>query len=232
MKKFEMHLTDWQRILFGQAPPIFLLEVFVRTLILYIFLLFILRWLGKRMSGQVTILEMIVMLVLGAVISVGMQVPDRGITLSMFGLFCTLVFQQGVSWLGTKSAKVEQLTQGTISTLVKDGMLELDEMRRCRITRQQLFSKLRNKGIYSLGDVRRVYLETCGLFSTIKRDQPEAGLPTLPPGDLRIIELLERNGEMACCVCGQTCKMQTSSEKCARCGSGSWTEAAVNNNHN
>src|SRR3954463_8233878 len=120
MKKFEIHLADWQRILFGQTPPVFLLEVFVRTLIIYMFLLFVLRWLGKRMSGQLTILEMAVMLTLGAIVSVGMQTPDRGITLSMIVLFCTLAFQQGLSWLGIKSARVEEISQGRISTLLKD----------------------------------------------------------------------------------------------------------------
>src|SRR4051812_18035593 len=183
MKKFEIHLADWQRILFGQTPPIFLLEVFIRTLIIYVFLLCVLRWLGKRMSGQLTILEMAVMLTLGAIVSVGMQTPDRGITLSMFVLFCTLTFQRGLSRLGIKSGRVEELTQGQISTVVKDGVLDLDEMRRCRLSRQQLFAELRGSGIYNLGQVRRVYLEACGLFSTVKMKRPAPGLPTLPPGD-------------------------------------------------
>src|SRR3954466_6809645 len=110
MKKYEIHLADWQRMLFGQAPPIFLLEVFVRTLIIYVFLLFVLRWLGKRMSGQLTILEMAVMLTLGAIVSVAMQIPDRGLTLSMLVLFCTLAFQRGLSLWGIKSARIEELT--------------------------------------------------------------------------------------------------------------------------
>src|SRR4051812_5875234 len=126
MKKYEVHLADWQRILFEQTPPVFLLEVFIRTVIIYIFLLFVLRWLGKRMSGQLTILEMSVMLTLGAIVSVAMQVPDRGITLSMVVLFCTLLFQRSLSWLGVKSAGLEELTQGKISTLLKDGVLDLE----------------------------------------------------------------------------------------------------------
>jgi hypothetical protein len=58
MKKEDIHLSDWSRLLLGEAPPLFLLEVFVRTLVIYVFLLFILRWLGKRMSGQLIIMEL------------------------------------------------------------------------------------------------------------------------------------------------------------------------------
>jgi uncharacterized membrane protein YcaP (DUF421 family) len=227
MKKYEIHLADWQRILFGQAPPMFQLEVFLRTLIVYIFLLFVLRWLGKRMSGQLTILEMAVMLTLGAIVSVGMQVPDRGITLSMFVLFCTLAFQRGLSQLGIRYARMEELTQGTISTLLKDGVIDLDEMRRCRISRQQLFAELRSKGIYNLGEVRRVYLEACGLFTTVKMQNPGPGLPTLPPGDKGILRLLNDTGNMACCSCGNPGTGEASNEPCKRCGADDWTIAVT-----
>jgi uncharacterized membrane protein YcaP (DUF421 family) len=227
MKKFEIHLADWQRILVGQAPPIFLLEVFVRTLIIYIFLLFVLRWLGKRMSGQLTILEMAVMLTLGAIVSVAMQTPDRGITLSMFVLFCTLAFQRGLSWLGIKSARMEELSQGKISTLVKDGVLDLDEMRRCRISRQQLFAELRSSGIYSLSQTRRVYLEACGLFSIIKMRATVPGLPTLPPGDNEVTLLLHYTSDMACTSCGTVSHQQQPLKECPTCGASSWANAVT-----
>jgi uncharacterized membrane protein YcaP (DUF421 family) len=227
MKKFEIHLADWQRILFGQAPPVYLLEVLVRTIIIYIFLLFVLRTLGKRMSGQLTILEMAVMLTLGAIVSVGMQTPDRGITLSMFVLFCTLAFQRGLSWLGIKSAPIEELSQGRISTLVKDGVLDLEEMGRCSISRQQVFAELRSSGIYNLGQTRRVYLEACGLFSTVKMHKPTAGLPTLPPGDEKVLTLLQHTNDMACTNCGNVSRQQSSSKDCPRCGANNWTTAVI-----
>src|ERR1700712_4094690 len=104
MKKDEIHLTDISRILFGQSPPLFLLEVFFRTIIIYICLLLVMRWLGKRMSGQLTIMEMTVMLTLGAIVSVGMQVPDRGIVLSLLVLLVTLAFHRGLGELGFKNA--------------------------------------------------------------------------------------------------------------------------------
>jgi uncharacterized membrane protein YcaP (DUF421 family) len=227
MKKYEIHLADWQRILFGQAPPIFLLEVFIRTVIIYIFLLFVLRWLGKRMSGQLSILEMAVMLTLGAIVSIAMQTPDRGILLSMFVLFCTLAFQRGLGWLGVKSARIEELTQGKVSTLVKDGILDDDEMRRCRITRQQLFAELRGSGIFNLGEVRRIYLEACGIFSIVKMHNPVPGLLTLPPGDKTVATLLTHTNDMVCTKCGKLTPQQTTANKCHACGAKSWINAVI-----
>ncbi|HEY8920818.1 MAG TPA: YetF domain-containing protein [Chitinophaga sp.] len=227
MKKYEIHLGDWQRILFGQAPPVFLLEVFIRTLIIYIFLLFVLRLLGKRMSGQLTILEMAVMLTLGAIVSVAMQTPDRGIALSMIVLICTLIFQRGLSRWGLKNARVEEVTQGTISTLLQDGVMDLKEMGRCGISRQQLFAELRSKGVYNLGQVRRVYLEACGLFTTIRMLQQAPGLPTLPPGDQQVLSILHDTRDMVCRNCGNISPEGASIEPCSRCKANDWTPAVT-----
>jgi hypothetical protein len=55
MNRYKVHLKDVARILFGQAPPVFLLEAFIRTLATY--MLLIVRWLGKRMTGGLTLIE-------------------------------------------------------------------------------------------------------------------------------------------------------------------------------
>src|SRR6195952_5060980 len=122
MKKEDVDLGDLTRILFGEAPPLFLVEVFIRTLITYIFLLFILRWLGKRMSGQLTIMELSVMLTLGAIVSASMQLPDHCILEGILLLHCALGFQRGISYLGVLSTKFERLTQGKVGMLIKDGI--------------------------------------------------------------------------------------------------------------
>jgi uncharacterized membrane protein YcaP (DUF421 family) len=70
-------------------------EVFIRTLIIYVFLLFVLRWLGKRMSGQLAIMELSVMLTLGAIAAASMQLPDHGILEGFLLLLCALLSAQG-----------------------------------------------------------------------------------------------------------------------------------------
>jgi uncharacterized membrane protein YcaP (DUF421 family) len=226
MKKYEIHIDDWQRILLGQTPPIFLLEVFIRTVIIYIVLLFILRWLGKRMSGQLTILELSIMLTLGAIVSVGMQMPERGIAMTVVVLFCTLFFQRTVSQLGIKNARLEELAYGKMSLLVKDGVLQLEEMSKCRISQQQLFAQLRNNGIFHLGNVQRVYLEACGLFSIVKTKNEQPGLSILPQGDNITLKVMQANDEMVCGHCGLLAD-KGNEKACPNCGYQEWTQTVI-----
>jgi len=225
MKKEEIHLSDLTRILFGEAPPLFLLEVFVRTLIIYIFLLFILRWLGKRMSGQLTIMELSVMLTLGAIVSASMQLPDHGILEGILLLLCALSFQRGISYLGVLSTRFEDLTQGKAGVLIKDGVLQINEMKKFRISRQQVFSQLRNQSTYNLGLVERMYLEASGMYSVFKADNGKPGLSVLPPDDHTIgIIQYEADDVIACRSCGYT-KPKHEEETCMSCGCEEWTRA-------
>lgn len=94
MDKDQIHLSDIYRILFGEAPVQFLLEVLIRTIIIYCILLVVIRLLGKRMSGQLTSIEMAVMLTLGAIVSVPMQDPARGLLQGVLLLALVLIFQK------------------------------------------------------------------------------------------------------------------------------------------
>jgi uncharacterized membrane protein YcaP (DUF421 family) len=230
MKKEEIHLEDIQRILFGQTPPIFLLEVFIRTLIVYLILLFVVNKLGKRMSGQLTIMELAVMLTLGAIVSVPMQTPDRGILQGVLLLMCAVGFQRGITLLGYKNGRFEDITQGKTSLLVKDGVMQLEQMKLDRISRQQLFAELRGQDIYNLGGVERVYFEACGLFSVFQSEEPRPGLPLYPPDDQNVLQVTHaavtehHTGLKACQHCGFV-KEEGQLNECPVCNRQEWTTA-------
>lgn len=99
MRKQDIAAGDFYRILFGETPEIFLLEVLLRTLFMYVALLVVVRLMGKRMGGQLTISELAVMVTLGAIVSPGMQMPQTGLLLCLVILLCALIFQRGTNWL-------------------------------------------------------------------------------------------------------------------------------------
>ncbi len=218
MKASEIKLDDWQRILFGNTSPEFLLEVFVRTLIIYLVLLLVVKWLGKRMSGQTTIIEMTVMLTLGAIVSVPMQMPDRGILQGLLILVAALALQRGINYIGFLKPKADELIQGKPTILVKDGVMQLAEMDEVRVSRQQLFSDLRTKSIYQLGKLRRVYLEPAGTISIILAAKERPGLPLFPPTDENILKA-RANADLqlwVCVNCGTTSE-KDGPEPCRGC---------------
>jgi uncharacterized membrane protein YcaP (DUF421 family) len=229
MKKEEIHWADWHRIFLGTAPMEFLLEALIRTIIMYLILLIVLRLLGKRMGGQLTISELAVMLTLGAIIAVPMQVPEKGILQGILVLFCALVFQRGVNYLGLKSRKMERFIQGGEELLIKDGVMVIDQLRKMKISREQMAAELRSKGIFNLGEVSRVYIEACGLFSIYKMEKAKPGLELNPPEDkAAATEFNLSSGVFVCWQCGNAANQLTGTvHACSNCGASEWTAAVT-----
>ena len=224
MKKEEIKLTDIQRILFGETPAVFMVEVLIRTIIVYVALLLALKLLGKRMTGQLTITEMAVMITLGAIVSVPMQIPDRGILQGIIILILAVAFLRGINYLSYKKKSAEMVIQGKVNLLVRDGIIDLPALEKLNISKQQLFSKLRNKKIFNLGHVDRVYLEACGLFSVYEYRGKRAGLSLYPLRDLRLSEEQYKDGDNACCNCG---KVSVAHDRCSNCDGTEFVQAII-----
>lgn len=230
MKKEDIHWDDWHRILIGSAPTSFLLEVLIRTVIMYLVLLVTLRLMGKRMGGQLTISELAVMVTLGAIICVPMQVPDKGILQGIFVLLCAWAFQRGFNLLGVKSSKLENLIQGKEAVLLKDGVLEVEQLEETNISRQQLYAVLRARNIYNLGEVERVYIEGCGIFSVFKAEAPKPGLSIFPARDGDVLEVQKKPEQhfFVCRMCGRTAENENEKNGlCSNCGCENWEEAII-----
>lgn len=228
MKKEDIEMWDWNRILFGETPPIFLLEVFLRTVVAFILLLVVLRLLGKKMKGQLTLTETSVMITLGAIVSVPMQMPDRGIVVGIVALLCILIFQRSLHWVIAKSPKTESLTQGKMSVLVKDGVMDLEVMTQTGISKQDLFSALREKEYYNLAKAKRVYFEACGMFNIYEEKDKRPGLAVYPSDEPELLSYQPQDHDhIACKNCGFVTDTENEEKKCQHCGEKQWMVAIL-----
>ncbi|WP_106476593.1 DUF421 domain-containing protein [Phytohalomonas tamaricis] len=227
MNKEDINLSDWHRILVGNAPWDFLIEILMRSVIMYLILLVGMRLLGKRMSANVSIFEMGVMLTLGAIMSVPMQTAERGMVPGVVILGCVIVFHRTLAWLTYKYRKVEAFTQGTPGLLVKNGIIDIDGLKRGKLSHEQLFAHLRGAKVRHLGQVKRVYLESSGSFSIYPQEQPKPGLSVLPARDKSLYHNEGRSrGYCACKNCGYVAVFKSTDRKaCTHCGKDDWDQA-------
>lgn len=222
----KIFLTDWKRIFFGETPPEFILEIFGRTLIIYLVLLIAMRVFGKRLTGQLTIIEMSIMLTMGAILAPAMQLADRGLLAGIVALLCALAFERGINYWGLKNSSAEEVIQGKETVLVDDGILQLENMRSSRISRPQLLSVLRSQNIYNVSKLHRVYLEACGEFSIYTRETDEPGLSTLMDNDPEIHSIQEQDQQsVACQSCGHTTRANPKPGNCPVCQANEWVTA-------
>jgi uncharacterized membrane protein YcaP (DUF421 family) len=200
-------------------------EVLARTACIYVLLLITMRFLGKRMSGQISNLEFAVMIALGAIASSPMQVAQRGVLAGCVLLVVLLTLHRGISRWTAVSPRAERLLFGHGTTLVRDGQLQLTAMRRACVSHQQLFATLRAQDVRQLGEVRRVYLEACGKFTLLRAARPRPGLSVVPTGDAVLAQSIARDAGYACCHCGRVEPRRP--EHCPACGQHDFARAAA-----
>jgi hypothetical protein len=101
-------LLDWRRILMGDAPWNFLLEVIGRGAVVYLVLLLFMRLLGRRIVAQMSISELAVILMLGACIGLPLQAPLQGLVPPLAVLVAVLICQRGSS-AATSSSSMREM---------------------------------------------------------------------------------------------------------------------------
>ncbi len=226
MQQETIFLYDWKRIFFGDTSPEFLIEIFLRTLIIYLLLLVAMRLFGKRLTGQLTIIEMSIMLTMGAILAPAMQLADRGLLSGVVALVCALIFERGINYWGLKRSAAEELIQGKETVLVKDGILQVENLASSRISRLQLLSTLRSEGVYNLGRIQRVYLEASGLFSIYTMETDRSGLSTLMDTDEEVHSIQQLDSDhTTCSCCGNTVLADPRPATCSICNATEWVEA-------
>src|SRR5688500_6191749 len=124
--KQDTDITDLSRILFGEVPGEFFIEIIIRLVIMYIIALVTLRLMGKRMAAQLCRNELADLVSISAAIGVSIQAPDRGLLPSVVIAIVIVLVGRFISRLASKRRRFEELSQGQLSVLVKDSVLHLE----------------------------------------------------------------------------------------------------------
>jgi uncharacterized membrane protein YcaP (DUF421 family) len=144
----------------------------LRAGVIYVFLLLVVRLLGKRTVGNFTAFDLIVAFILGEVVDEPIfgDIPlvQGLLTIAVVGLLHYLN-----SYLSFKSPAFDRLTGGEPTVLVENGERMHDGMARTRVNEETLQSMLRLQQVDQLSDVERATLETNGQLSVIKTEQAQ-----------------------------------------------------------
>ncbi|SKA85323.1 Uncharacterized membrane protein YcaP, DUF421 family [Caloramator quimbayensis] len=143
--------------------------VFVRTIILYIFVVFVMRVMGKRQIGELQPFELVIAIMLSELAAVPMQ--DTGIPLrnGLIPIFTLMLLEITISIISLKFEGIRKIVCGKPSILIKNGKVLEDEMRKQRFNINDLMEELRISGYFNISDIEYAILETNGKLSIIPK---------------------------------------------------------------
>ncbi len=231
----EIKVFDLHRIFIGDAPPLFLLEIVFRTLIMYGYTILLLRLLGKREMGQLSMLELAIIIAFGSAVGDPMFYDDVPILHGMAAITTVTLFQRGTEWFINKNKKAEAFLEGKPSLIVENGVIDVRCLDNNNVSKEDLLRSLRQKDIQHLGEVKRAFFETSGKISVMFNDKPDIkpGLTVMPENMLDESAIIKEGGSAAkegiyCCLrCGHArpLKANETPAACELCEGKEWMEA-------
>ena len=138
-----------------------------RTLLVYLGVFVGLRLAGKRELGQMTVFDLVVVLLIAIAVQNAMVGPDFSVQGGLLAALTLLVANRAISLARLHGGGWGRLIEGTPTVLVEDGELIERNLRRERLTENEIAAEARLQQIADLSTVRWAILETNGRISFV-----------------------------------------------------------------
>jgi len=146
------------------------MDLVLRAIALYIFVLLVMRMVGRRELSSLTPVDLVLLVVLGDAIQQGLTQDDYSVTGAIIVITTIALLQVLTSYITYLSRRAKRVIDGDPIVLIEDGKLIERNLRRQRLRADAVAEEMRMQGIGNFTNVRWGILESNGNFSFIKND--------------------------------------------------------------
>lgn len=150
---------------------------FVRSIIIYVIVLIVMRLMGKREIGQLQPFELVISIMIADLASIPMTNTGVPIFNGIIPILGLLAMHLLITVLNMKSVNIRKITCGKPNILVYRGKIDEEALKKERFTVSELQERLRGKEIFNLGDVEFAILETNGEISVVQKPNKRNTIP-------------------------------------------------------
>ena len=145
----------------------------VRTVLIYLCVLFAMRLMGKRQLGELQPEELVSTILISNLAPISIESEEVPVTASLIPLFLIAALELLGSILSFQSQKFFNLMSGRPKTVILDGQIDQNALRTLRLTTADLMEALRGKDVFDPRDVSYAVVETNGSLSVALRPERE-----------------------------------------------------------
>ena len=148
-----------------------MLTVLIRTFIIYLSLIIVMRLMGKRQIGELEVSDLVTTFLISEIAS--LPITDTKIPLShaIIPIIVLLTLEVAISFLLSKFPKFKFFFSARPSTVIRDGKICQKELEDSRLSFDELFSQLRQQGYDDISEIRYAILEQNGNITVIQKEK-------------------------------------------------------------
>ncbi|WP_294411780.1 DUF421 domain-containing protein [uncultured Ruminococcus sp.] len=143
--------------------------ILIRSVILYVLVIFAVRLMGKRQLGELQPSELVITILVSNIATLPIEDVNIPIIVGVTPILSLVCFEVMVSWINLRLPKLRRLISGSPKIIIRNGCIERDIMRELRFSVDDLLMALRSKDIFDIGEVQYAIVETTGSVSVMKK---------------------------------------------------------------
>lgn len=147
-----------------------LFVLFIRTVMVYIVVFLVMRLMGKREIGKLSILDLIISIMIAESAVFVLEDIHRPFLEGLIPLGTLALIQIIIAYISLKSRKIRLWVDGKPSFLIANGQIDREEMKKQRYNLDDLMLQLRQKNVTSVADVEFAILETSGKLTVVEKN--------------------------------------------------------------
>ena len=170
-------MIEWDKMWLPDTP---LLEIIVRGSVVYLTLFCLLRFVFRREAGTVSINDLLVVVLIADAAQNAMAAEYTSITDGIILVMTIMAWSWTLDFLAFHVPFIAKFVHPAPLLLIKDGKMNLRNMRKELISKEELLSQLREQGIEDLANVKKAYMEGDGHISIIQKNGENNKPPETP----------------------------------------------------
>ncbi len=146
------------------------INILIKTFFLYFFLILVLRVMGKREIGELSLFDMAVIFIISEILSLSIGNPSRSILFSILPIIVIVILELIVSKICFKSEKIRNLIYGKAEIIIIHGKLNIELMEKERYNINDVINQLHEQNFATPNDVKFAILESNGKITFFAKD--------------------------------------------------------------
>jgi uncharacterized membrane protein YcaP (DUF421 family) len=145
------------------------MDIALRAVVIFFFLVFVTRVMGRRELSSLTPFDLILLIVLGDAIQQGLTQDDYSVTGAVIAVSTIAALQVATSYVSLRWTRARRVLEGLPLVLIEDGKLIEQNLKRERLDEDEVAAEMRLQQIGTFDEVAWAILETNGSMSFIKK---------------------------------------------------------------
>lgn len=156
-----------------------MLIITIRTVLLYLLIVFALRLMGKKQLGELQPSELVTTIMISNIATLALEDAATPMLLGMVPILMIVSLDVIMSGITLKSTKVRKMISGSTKVIISNGEIDQQEMKNLRYTIDDLTEAMREQGIFDISQVQYALVETNGKINFLQKENPAKNPPEI-----------------------------------------------------